>query len=116
MFGGKTKAAWMTRHQLEVLRSIRQHGRRGVLLWYTDINLSTLRSLAKRGMIDTRSRGRIVCTRLGRLRLSQPWPAVQPAGDLKDSGDVVASGAAEVAPATAESGLPAARQPQIHGL
>ena len=89
MFGGKTKAAWMTRRQLEVLETIRKHGRRGVLLWYTDINLSSIRSLAKRGMVDTRSKGRIICTRLGKRRLSQPWPTLQPLGDKKARADAV---------------------------
>jgi len=116
MFGGKTKAAWMTRRQLEVLETIRKHGRRGVLLWYTDINLSSIRSLAKRGMVDTRSRGRIVCTRLGKRRLSQPWPTLQPTGDQKDRGDVVASGAAEIAPTDAEGVLPEARHSHVAGL
>lgn len=103
----KARSDWLTRRQLEVLYAIRQHGRGGVLLWYTSISLSTIRSLAKRDMVDTRSRGRIVCTRLGRRRLSQPWPTVQPTGDQKDRGDVVASGAGEVAPVASEGTLSA---------
>ncbi len=84
MFGKKQKSPWMTRHQLEVLDGIRTHGRSGVPLWYTDINLSSIRSLAKRGYVDTASRGRIVITRAGKHRLRQPWPPEQPTGDQKD--------------------------------
>ena len=98
MFGGKTHAAWMTRHQLEVLDSIAKHGRSGVPLWHTDINLSSIRSLAKRGYVDTRSRGRIVATRAGKKRLSQPWPASQPAGDQKQRPVVSGSGVTQIAP------------------
>jgi hypothetical protein len=116
MFGGKTKAAWMTRRQLEVLETIRKHGRRGVLLWYTEINLSSIRSLAKRGMVDTRSKGRIICTRLGKRRLSQPWPTLQPTGDQKDRADASGSGVEEIDSAGSEAVLPQARQPHVTGL
>jgi hypothetical protein len=98
MFGGKTRVAWMTRKQLEVLDSIRKHGRRGVPLWHTDINLASIRSLAKRGLIDTRRRGRIVITRAGKSRLSQPWPPVQPTGDQKDRQREDRSNVREIAP------------------
>jgi len=98
MFGGKKRSAWLTRHQLEVLDTIRKHGRRGVLIWYTDLNLSTLRSLAKRGFVDTRSRGRIVATRAGKKRLSQPWPAVQPTADQKAAQGISESNVARIAP------------------
>lgn len=112
----KDRADWLTRHQLEILKSINEHGRGGVPLWHTDISLSTIRSLAKRGYVDTRSRSRVVATSHGRRRLTQPWPQEQPTGDQKDRGDVVASGAAEIAPADAEGGLPEAKRPSIHGL
>ncbi len=100
MFGKKQKTPWMTRHQLEVLDAIRTHGRSGVPLWFTDISLSSIRSLAKRGLVDTASRGRIVITRAGKHRLNQPWPAEQPTGDQKGRGggqgsNVVGIGAPE---------------------
>ncbi len=88
----KDHGAWMTRHQLVVLQSIAGGGRGGVPLWNTDLSGSTIRSLAKRGFVDTRSGGRIVATCLGRKRLRQPWPAQQPAGEQKDRGDEPVSG------------------------
>jgi len=96
MFGKKRATPWMTRHQLEILESIRKHGRLGLPLWHTDINLSTIRSLAKRGLVDTASRGRIVITRAGKHRLRQPWPAQQPTGDQKDAGDGNGSNVADI--------------------
>jgi len=95
----KSRGDWLTRHQLEVLWGIAERGRSGIQLWQTDINISTIRSLAKRGYLDTRSHGRIIATGPGLVRLSQPWPSDQPTSDQKDRGNVVASGAAEVAPA-----------------
>jgi hypothetical protein len=110
MFAGKTHGAWLTRNQLEILDSIKKHGRRGVPLWYTDINLATIRSLAKRGYVDTRSRGRIVATRSGKQRLLQPWPTVQPTGDQKNTIGASGSNVAEIRPtasgeASVHSGL-----------
>lgn len=93
MLRRKRTSPWLTRHQLEVLDSIAQHGWRGVPLWYTGISLSTIRSLAKRGYVDTRARGRIIATRAGKRRLKQPWPIEQPTGDQKDR---AGSGAAVV--------------------
>ena len=98
MFGKKTKTPWLTRNQLMILSDIRANGRAGIDLWGGDINLSTIRSLSKRGMIDTRSGGRVVVTRAGKRRLRQPWPAQQPVGDQKDRGGVSVSGKAEIAP------------------
>ena len=98
MFGKKRKTPWMTRHQLEVLDGIRTHGRSGVPLWYTDISLSSIRSLAKRGLVDTASRGRIVITRAGKRRLNQPWPAEQPTGDQKDRNEGEGSTVTDIRP------------------
>ncbi len=95
--GRKDRSGWMTRHQLEVLDSIQKHGRRGVPLWFTDLALSTIRSLSKRGFVDTRRRGRVVATRAGKRRLSRPWPGVQPTGDQKDRSDAGGSAQSEIA-------------------
>ncbi|MEE8428551.1 MAG: hypothetical protein V3S33_03505 [Gammaproteobacteria bacterium] len=86
----------MTRHQLEVLEKISLAGRAGIRLWHTDINLATIRSLAKRGFVDTRVGGRVVVMRAGRRRLKQPWPALQPTGDQKDRQGSDGEGAAEI--------------------
>ena len=96
MFGKKRKTPWLTRHQLEVLDSIRKHGRGGVPLWHTSISLSSIRSLAKRGLVDTASRGRIVITRAGKHRLHQPWPAESSTGDQKARGGVRAEGVVDI--------------------
>jgi hypothetical protein len=94
----KSRGDWLTIHQLRILSSIAEQGRKGIALWQTDVNISTIRSLAKRGYVDTRKHGRIIATGPGLVRLSQPWPADQPTGDQKDRGDVVASGGGEIAP------------------
>lgn len=94
----KLRTPWLTAHQLTILDVIGQHGRGGLPLWETNINLATIRSLAKRGFCDTASRGRIVITRAGRKRLLEPWPAEQPTGDQKDRADASGSGAAQNAP------------------
>ena len=98
----KRKTKWITRHQLTVLAQIARAGRAGIKLWHTDINLATIRSLCKRGLADTASKGRVIATRAGKKRLREPWPAESSAGDQKDRASVVASGAAEIAPVTAE--------------
>lgn len=74
MFGNKVKTPWLTRNQCEVLDKIAKTGRHGIKVWYTDINLATLRSLCKKGLADTASKGRILVTRAGKRRLRQPWP------------------------------------------
>lgn len=107
MLRRKRKSPWLTRHQLEILQSIAQHGWRGVPLWHTDINLSTIRSLAKRGYVDTRARGRIIATRAGKRRLNQPWPSEQPTGDLKDH----AGSGASVSPIVRSAGAAAVSSP-----
>lgn len=94
----KSRGDWLTRHQLEILSSIAKQGRSGIALWGKDTNLATVRSLTKRGYVDTRKGGKIIATGAGVVRLSQPWPGDQPTGDQKDRADVVASGSAEVAP------------------
>ena len=98
----KQKAAWLTWKQCSVLDSIAKHGSRGVLLWYTDISLSTIRSLAKRGFVDTRSGNRIVATRAGKRRVLEPWPARLAADAPKVVPHPSASGQAQVAPAASE--------------
>ncbi len=103
--GRKDRSGWMTRHQLEVLDSIYKHGRRGVPLWFTDLALSTIRSLSKRGFVDTRRRGRVVATRAGKKRLSQPWPAAQPTGDQKDTQSANGSNVSSIAPAASGDAL-----------
>ncbi len=103
----KKRTPWLTANQLGVLESIMLHGRGGLPLWQTDINLATIRSLAKRGFCDTASRGRIVITRAGRKRLLEPWPAEQPTGDQKDRADASGSGAAQNEP----TGSQAASEP-----
>lgn len=85
-------SAWLTRHQLGVLDSIAKQGSNGILIWGGGRSLSTLRSLAKRGFVDTRSGGRIVATYRGRKRLRQPWPADQPTGDQKDRSGIAGIG------------------------
>ncbi len=65
---------WMTHSQLVALEDVAGAGRAGVLIFGTEINLATIRSLLKRDCIDTRRGGRVVATRLGRWRLRQPWP------------------------------------------
>lgn len=74
---------WLTRNQLETLDVIRKNGRSGIPLWHTDIKLSTIRSLATRGLINSRSQFDVVITRAGKARLRQPWPPLQPTGDQK---------------------------------
>ena len=80
------RTPWMTRNQMEVLDAIRKEGSTGVDLWGTDMKLSTIRSLEKRGLVDTRSGGRVVATKAGKKRLNEPWPDQQPVGDQNDSG------------------------------
>jgi hypothetical protein len=80
----KKRTPWLTANQLGVLDVIRQHGRRGLLLWHTDINLATIRSLSKHGFCDTASHGRIVITRAGRKRLLESSDGEQPTGDQKN--------------------------------
>lgn len=89
----KKKTPWLTANQIAALDVIRQHGRGGLPLWHTDINLATIRSLAKHGFCDTASRGRILITRAGRKRLLKAWPPEQPTGDQKNRAD--ASGSAD---------------------
>ena len=98
----KQHGDWLTRNQLEILDAIRKNGRSGIPLWYTEINLSTIRSLAKRGFVDCRSGFRIVITRAGKKRLHQPWPAIQPVGDQKDRPVPVGSTTEEIAPAASQ--------------
>lgn len=98
----KRKTTWLTWHQCSVLDSIAQHGGRGVLLWYTDISLATIRSLAKRGFVDTRSGNRVIATRAGKRRLLEPWPTQLGADAPKVRPDPHASGGAEIAPAASE--------------
>jgi len=88
----KKDAPWLTVNQLETLNTIyeskvsyRFRTVRGIRLWYTAISLSTIRSLAKRGYVDTASKGRIVATSRGIHRLRQPWPASQSAVDQKQA-------------------------------
>ncbi len=97
-FGGETKTAWMTRQQLLVLEGIAKAGKAGIRLWFTNINLSTIRSLAKRGFVDTRSGGRIVATRSGKKRLSQPWPDRPSTSDHKETGESGGSNVQAIAP------------------
>lgn len=97
-FGGEAKAPWMTRQQLLVLESIAKTGRAGIRLWFTDISRSTIRSLAKRGFVDTRSGGRIVATRSGKKRLNQPWPSGPSTGDQKETGSTSGSNVSAIAP------------------
>ena len=87
----KRATPWLTRNQLEVLDAIRMVD--GVSLWYTDLSVSTIRSLAKRGLVDTASGGRIVVTKAGRKRLKQPWPERSSTGDQngRNAGDDVGS-------------------------
>ena len=80
----KQHGDWLTRNQLETLEVIRKDGRSGIPLWHTDINLTTIHSLAKRGLVDSRSHFDVVITRAGKARLRQPWPSVQPTGDQED--------------------------------
>ena len=102
----KRATPWLTRNQLEVLDAIRMVD--GIRLWYTDLSVSTIRSLSKRGLLDTAPGGRIVVTRAGRKRLKQPWPDPQSTGDQNGrnaaddvgSADNVDSGASQ-----ADSGL-----------
>lgn len=98
----KQKAAWLTWKQCSVLDSIAKHGSRGVLLWYTDISLSTIRSLAKRGFVDTRSGNRVIATRAGKRRLLEPWPAELVGDAPKVAPHPSASGHIQAAPAASE--------------
>lgn len=89
----KAENRWLTYNQLQVLDTIAKHGRQGVYLFYTDLSLATIRSLFKRGLIDTRRKGRIVATRAGKRRLKQPWPKpVQDRPDTGTSGSEAANG------------------------
>lgn len=81
----KKASAWITRHQLEVLEAISLPGRAGIRLWRTNLSLATIRSLAKRGFVDTAKNGRVVITNAGKRRLNEPWPAQQPTGDQSDA-------------------------------
>ncbi len=83
MRGKKTKTPWLTRNQCEVLDRIAKTGRQGIKVWYTDINLATIRSLCKKGLADTASKGRILATRAGKRRLRQPWPPESAQTDRK---------------------------------
>ena len=94
----KDRGAWLTFHQLKVLQKIAQRGRDGMQLWQAEISLATIRSLWKRGFVDTRSGGRVVATYLGRKRLRQPWPAQQPIGDQKDRALADGSGGSSISP------------------
>ena len=94
----KSHSAWMTWQQLLVLKVIANTGRAGIRLWFTDINLSTIRSLAKRGFVDTRSGGKIVATRSGKKRLTQPWPSAPSTGDQKETVEGVGSNVREIVP------------------
>lgn len=87
---------WLTRNQLEVLQTIAAHGRRGVYLFYTDLSLATIRSLFKRGLVDTRRRGRIVATWRGKRRLKGPWPTTNAAVGSAVSPGMSASGGSRV--------------------
>ena len=80
----KQHSDWLTRHQLETLEVIRKDGRSGIPLWHTDINLTTIHSLAKRGLVDSRSHFDVVITRAGKARLRQPWPSVRPTRNQED--------------------------------
>ena len=80
----KQHADWLTRNQLETLEVIRKDGRLGIPLWHTDINLTTIHSLAKRGLVDSRSHFDVVITRAGKARLRQPWPSVRPTRNQED--------------------------------
>jgi len=106
----KKQTPWLTVHQLETLATIHESkiekwplAVRGILLWYTDINLSTLRSLAKRGYVDTASGGRIVATFRGRRRLMEPWPTGQVLDNLKDDGGVSGATEGKAAPAASDA-------------
>lgn len=83
MFRKKAKPQWMTRNQLQVLEKIANAGRAGIKIWYTDLNLATIRSLCKRGFADTAKGGRILVTRAGKSRLRQPWPSESAQNDRK---------------------------------
>ena len=98
----KDRSGWITRNQLEILDTIRKNGRSGIPLWHTEINLSTIRSLAKRGFVNCRPGFRIVITRAGKKRLHQPWPAIQPVGDQKDRPVPVGSTTEEISPAASQ--------------
>lgn len=104
MRGKKEKSLWMTLHQLEVLDSIAKHGRSGVPLWFTDISLSTIRALSKRGFVDTRSRGRLIATRAGKRRLKQAWPPASSVGDQKGRQSTIGSNVTEIAPVASGEG------------
>lgn len=79
----KATAPWLTRRQLKVLKKIADTGANGILIWHTDINVATMRSLCKRGFADTASRGRLIATKAGKSRLRQPWPPESVQGDHK---------------------------------
>ncbi len=105
----KSHTAWMTRQQLLVLESVAKTGRAGIRLWFTDINLSTLRSLSKRGLVDTRSGGRIVATRSGKKRLDQAWPDRPSTSDQKGTESGHGSNVQAIAPEA--SGEASTRRP-----
>jgi len=95
------KTPWMSRAQLRVLKRVRDTK---VRLWHTDISLSTIRSLSKRGLVDTRRGGRVVVTILGRLRLRGPWPAKSAQADRATRDGRVMSDGAGVASAASGEG------------
>lgn len=99
MFGKKVKTPWLTRNQCEVLDKIAKTGKAGIKVWYTDINLATIRSLCKKGLADTASKGRIVATRAGKRRLRQPWP---PESAHSEGSAVAGSGESTVTPIGAQ--------------
>ena len=101
LFGKKVKTPWLTRNQCEVLDKIAKTGSAGIKLWYTDINLATIRSLCKKGLADTASKGRVIATRAGKRRLRQPWPPESAQSDRKP---VTGSGESTVTPISAQGG------------
>ena len=70
----KAQDRHLTYNQMTVLDTIAKAKRAGIKLWYTDLSLATIRSLCKRGFIDTRRGGRVVATWRGKRRLKMPWP------------------------------------------
>lgn len=105
---------WLTRNQLLTLQGIGKNGRSGIPLWNTDIKLSTIRSLAKRGFVASRSQFEVVITRAGKARLCEPWPPIQPTGDQKDVINPLRSGNEEIDSAASHEARES-RWPRIEG-
>lgn len=74
MLRRKQKKDWLSNYQLDVLEKIAGHGFQGVFMFDGDLSLKTIKALASRGYIESKSGFRVRVTRSGRNRLKQPRP------------------------------------------